>query len=169
MLILLMFFVLTRADAQNEFAATAFYNEFKKIVEDAQNGFANAKGEKRKSEYPELSVEYKTKLMLPLADSGKLVIPNNGYPYVVYYFEPDKVRLKIDQRGVNLREAVVTAFNKPLYARTETILINNYPLTNTLYFLKPGESRSGAAVFRQSIYFHNGRYYLSFEIRGKKE
>jgi hypothetical protein len=169
MLVLFLPFVLIQANAQNEFAATAFYNEFRKIQEDAQTGFINCRGAKRNSEYKDLATEYKTKLMLPLADSGKLVVPFSGHPYVIYYFEPDKGRLKIDQRGLNLRDAVVTAFGKPLYARTETILINNYPFTSTLYFTEPEESRSGAALFRQCIYFYSGKYYLSFEMRGKKE
>ena len=75
MLILFQFFVLNKANAQNEFAATAFYNEFNKIYADAQTGFLICKGTKRKSEFEELATEYRAKLMLPLADSGKLVVP----------------------------------------------------------------------------------------------
>jgi hypothetical protein len=167
MLILVLLFTLTKANAQNEFAATAFYNEFKKIYEDAQTGFATCKGAKRNSEFEELATEYRAKMMLPLADSGKVVVPITGNPYVIFYFEPDKVRLKVDQRGVNLRDAIVIAFGKPLYARTETILINNYPFTNTLYFTEPEENQPAVAVFRQRIYYNSGKYYLSFEIRGK--
>ncbi len=161
--------MLTEANAQNEFAAKAFYIDFQKIYEDAQNGFSTNKGAKKQSEFEELAPEYKVKLMLPLADSGKVVIPVNGNPYVIYYFEPDKARLKIDQMGVNLRDAIVTIFGKPLFMRTETTIINNYPFTNTLYFTTPEETRSVAAVFRQCIYFSNGKYYLSFEIRGKQQ
>jgi len=166
--VLFLFFILTKAHAQNEFAATAFYNDFKRICADAQAGFIACKGVKRESDFEELSFEYRVKWLLPLADSGKLVEPHSGNPYVIYFFEPDKFRLKVDQRGVNLREAVVTAFDTPLYSRTETTLVNNYPFTNTLYFTTPDENRSALAVFRQCIYFSNGKYFLSFEIRGKK-
>ena len=164
--VLFLFFLLTEAHAQNEFAATAFYNDFKLISADAQTGFRTIRGTKRISEFEELAAEYRVKLMLPLADSGKLLVPVNGKPYVIYYFEPDKIRLKMDQRGVNLRDAIVTAFGKPLYARTETSIINNYPFTNTLYFADPEENRQAMALFRQCLYYSNGKYFLSFEIRG---
>lgn len=169
MLILFLLFVLSKANAQNEFAATAFYNDFKKIYADGQTGFTACKGAKRKTGFEELALEYRAKLMLPLTDSGKVVVPVSGNPYVIYYFEPDKMRLKVDQLGVNLRDAVVTAFDKPLYTRAETTIINNYPFTNTLYFIEPVENPAAIAVFRQCIYFSEGKYYLSFEIRGKKE
>jgi hypothetical protein len=153
---------------QNEFAATAFYNEFKKIYTDAKNGFIESKGNERVSEFPELTKEFKVKLMLPLADSGKIVETNKGDAYVTYYFEPDKVRLKVDQRGAHLRDAILTAVNQPLYARTETIMIDNKPLSNTWYFTDPGETKTAAAAFKLSIYFKESKYFLSLEIRGKK-
>ena len=165
----MLLFMLTQANAQNEFAATAFYNQFRNVYEDAQTGFVNCKGPKKHSEFKELNTEYRAKMMLPLADSGKVVVPVTGTPYVIYYFEPDKVRLRIDQRGVNLRDAVITAYGKPMYSRTETILVNNYPFTNTLYYTEPEETRTSAAMFRQCIYFHEDKYYLSFEIKGKKD
>ena len=107
--------------------------------------------------------------MLPLADSGKVVFPVVGNPYVIYYFEPDKVRLIVDQRGANLRDAIVLAFSKPLYSRTTTSINDNYPFTSTLFFTEPDEDKYAAAVFRQCIYYKGGKYFLSFEIRGKKE
>ncbi len=166
-ILFLIVFNISAAFGQNEFAATVFYTEFKKIYADAQTGFVTYKGEKRKSEFEELATEYKMKLLLPLADSGKIIVPVSGNPYVQYYFEPDKVRLKVDQRGAHLRDAVLTAFEKPLYARTETTLVNNYPLTNAWYFTDSKETRSAFAAFKMSIYYLNGKYYLSFEIRGK--
>ena len=121
-----------------------------------------------KSEFEELAIEYKVKLLLPLADSGKIVFPVSGTnPYVVYFFESDKVRLKVDQRATNLRDAILTVFDKPLYARTETSIINNRPFTNSWYFTDPAETRSAFAAFRVNIYFNEGKYYLAFEIRGK--
>jgi len=167
--ILFLLFVLTKANAQNEFAANAFYNDFKKIYNDGQTGFSACKGAKRKTGFEELASEYQAKIMLPLADSGKVVVPVSGNPYVIYYFEPDKMRLKIDQLGLNLRDALVTAFDKPLYTRAETTIINNYPFTNTLYYTEPVENPSATAIFRQCIYFSNGKYYLSFEMRGRRE
>lgn len=168
--IILFFLLLSVAEVygQNEFAATAFYTDFKKIYEDAQAGFVNYKGDKKKSEFEELATEYKVKLLLPLADSGKIVFPVSvNRPYVVYYFESSRVRLKVDQRAMNLREALLTVFDQPLYARSETTMINNHPFTNTWYFTDPAETRSAWAAFRMNIYFMEGKYILAFEIRGK--
>src|SRR5258705_5664464 len=168
--IILFFLCLTVAEVygQNEFAATAFYTDFKKIYEDAQAGFVNYKGDRIKSEFEELATEYKVKLLLPLADSGKIVFPvSANRPYFVYYFEPSKSRLKVDQRSADLRDAVLTVFDQPLYSRTETTMINNHPYTNAFYFTDLAETRSAMAVFRINIYFNEGKYYLAFEIRGK--
>lgn len=169
MVILFQFFVVIAASAQNEFAATAFYNEFNKVFADAQKGFSACKGTARKTGYEALQAEFKSRCLLPLADSGRIIIPISANPYIVFYFEPDKSRLKIDQLGVNLRDAVVIAYGQQLYSRTETFLMNNYPFTNTLFFTNPDEERATAALFRQCIYYDNGKYYLSFEIKGKKE
>lgn len=168
--LLLLFFLsgIVKVFGQNEFAATAFYNEFKKIYADATNGFIENKGSERRSEFPELTKEYKVKKLLPLADSGKIVETMKGDSYVIYYFEPDKVRLKVDQRGAHLRDAILIAINQPLYARSETVMIENKPLSNTWYFTDPEETRTAAAAFKLSIYFKAGKYFLSLEIRGKK-
>lgn len=167
-LLFFLLFNLSEVFGQNEFAATAFYKDFKKIYNDAQAGFVNYKGAKRISEFEELATEYKVKLLLPLADSGKIVFPvSDNRPYVIYFFEPGKTRLKVDQRAMNLREAVQIAFEKPLYLRTETNLINNHPFTNSYFFTDPDETRSGQAEFRMSIYYKEKKYFLSFEIRGK--
>jgi hypothetical protein len=167
MVILILFFSILRASGQNEFASTAFYKDFQKIYSDAQKGFPDYKGKKKASEFEELVDEYQVKLMLPLADSGKIVIPASGLPYAVYFFEPDKNRLKVDQRGANLRDAVLISLGQQLYARTETTTINNKPLSNTWYFTEPNETKLALAAFRLSIYYQDGKYNLSFEIRGK--
>jgi hypothetical protein len=170
--IILFFLVLsiTEVNGQNEFAATAFYSDFKKIYNDAQTGFVEYKGEKRKSDFEELAAEFNVKLLIPLADSGKIVFPvSDSIPYVIYFFEPGKQRLKVDQRASNLRDAILIAFDQTLYSRTETSIIDNHPFTNSLYFTDPAETRSAKAVFRMNIYFKEDKYYLSFEIRGKKE
>ncbi|HQV60608.1 MAG: hypothetical protein IPQ25_13460 [Chitinophagaceae bacterium] len=166
--ILFLVIISMEANSQNEFAATSFYNEFNKIYADAQEGFVKNKGTKRISEYEELVDEHKAKWMLPLADSGKIVFPASGFPYVIYYFEPSKTRLKVDQRGAYLRDAVATAFDKPLYTISETKIINNFPYTDTWFFTEQGEFRKTFAIFRQTIYNNNGKFYLSFQIRGKK-
>lgn len=170
---ILLFFLLiamTEVSGQNEFAAAAFYSDFKKIYNDAQAGFNAYKGEKRSSEFEELATEFNTKQLLPLADSGKIVFPNSdNRPFVVYFFEPHKSRLKIDQRAMYLREAVQIAFEKPLFLRTETILFNNHPFTNSYLFTDAEEARPGQAEFRMSIYYKDKQYHLSFEIRGKNE
>jgi len=162
-----LFLLLAKANAQNEFAATAFYTEFKKIYEDGQTGFLNCKAEQRKTGLEDLQKEYRIKMLLPLADSGKLVVPSKGSPYVIYYFEPDKLRLKVDQRGANLRDAVVTAFDKPLAIRSETTIVNNQPFSVTDYSLVTDQS--GPVLFRQIIYYNAGKFYLSLEIRGRRQ
>jgi hypothetical protein len=109
-------------------------------------------------------------MQLPLSDSGKIVFPvSDNLPYAIFYFEPAKSRIKVDQRAMNLRDALFIVFDQPLYSRTETTLINNHPFTNSFYFINPDESRSAMADFRMNIYFNEGKYYLAFEIRGKKE
>jgi hypothetical protein len=168
-LVLLLLIGVIRVNGQNEFAASAFFEEFKKIYADAQKGFTENKGVIRESEYPGLTEEFNSKLQLPLADSGKVVVPIKGNPYLIYYFEPEKVRLKIDLRGANLRDAIVMSMNQPLYSRTESTVADNRPFSNTWYFLKPDETRKTDALFVISIYFKENKYYLSLEIRGKKE
>jgi len=163
-----IFLLVSKTYCQNEFAATAFYSEFLKILADAQNGFTLCKGEKIKNESEVLTSAYKSKCLLPLADSGIIVVPVSGNPFVLFYFEPDKIRLKVDQRGANLRDAIVTAYGPPLYSRTETTLINNFPLSDSFYFTDPNETRQDFAIFRMTIFYKDSKYYLSLEIRGKK-
>ena len=166
--VLIFFFFFTKAEAQNEFTATAFYKDFKKIVADGQKGFSDCKGSQRKTGFEDIVAEYRCKCLLSQADSGRILFPVSSNPYAVYYFHPDKVRLKIDQQGADLREAIMFAFEKPLYSRSETYLVNNRPFTNTLYFTDPNENKGSLAVFRQCIYYNNdGKYMMSIEIRGK--
>nr|MBP6417451.1 hypothetical protein [Chitinophagaceae bacterium] len=69
----------------------------------------------------------------------------------------------------NLRDAIALAFEKPLYSRTSTTITDNQPFTSTLYYTDPNEDKYSAALFRQCIFYKGGKYYLSFEIRGKKD
>jgi hypothetical protein len=167
-MILFQLFTCLQVSAQNEFAATVFYKEFQRVYAEAQNGFESCKGAQRKTGFEELQLEYKTKCLLPLADSGKIIVPHHGNSYSIFYFEPDKLRLKIDQRALNLRDAVVTAIDLPLFARTETFLLNNHPFTKTLFFNDPEKENSADALFIMSIFFNEGKYFLSFEVKGKK-
>jgi hypothetical protein len=163
-LFLIILTVTLKAIGQNEFAATAFYKEFMKVYSDARNGFSENKGSERASAFPELTKEYDIKILLPLADSGKIVESAKGTAYAIYYFEPDKVRLKVDQRGAHLRDAVQVALNLPLYAFTETTLVDNKPLTNTWYFTDPLENRKTAAAFSMGIFYNRGLYHLTLQI-----
>jgi len=156
------------ANAQSEFASASFYQDFKKIYTDGQTGFTAYKGAPLKSEYPELQTEYKVKPSLPPADSGKLVFPVNGHPYAVYYFEPFKNRIKTDQKALGLREAIITAYEQPLYVRTETKMVDNKAFTNSYFFSGPDDNKVSQALFRTSIYYKDDKYYLLLEIKGKK-
>ncbi len=169
--ILFFFFIFSflQVKGQNEFTATAFYKDFQKIYTDAKNGFAIYTGKSRIQNSEESNPEFDVKLLLPLADSGKIVVPQSGIPYVIYYFEPEKMRLKVDQRGANLRDAILNVLGKQVIVRSETSIVDNHPLTNTWYFIDPQEKRLAYADFKMSIYFQNGKYFLSLEIRGKKE
>jgi hypothetical protein len=162
------FFYCLRASSQNEFAATAFYRDLHKIMDDAMLGFLQNKGKPVTSEFEGLTEEFRVKWMLPLADSGKIVFPKTSYPYVLYYFEPAKQRLVTDQKGANLRDAIALATNKPLYTRSETILIDNVPVTNTWIFDKENESLKSQALYLLSIYKMDSKYYLSLQINGRR-
>lgn len=161
-------FVSISVSGQNEFGANAFYADLKKIYAEAQTGFPTLKGEIYKDQSSDLWDVYKITTLLPLVDSGKIIFPRNGDPYVLFFFEPDKVRLKVDQRGANLRDAIVVAFEKPLFARTETTIIGDYPHTNSWYFINSNETNKENAVFKMSIYYSVSKYFLTLEIRGKK-
>lgn len=156
------------AKAQNEFASTSFYEDLKKIYTDGQAGFANYKGAQLKSAYPELQTEYKVKLPLSPADSGKLIFPVTSNPYAVYYFEPAKNRIKTDQKALGLREAILSVYEEPLYVRTVTTVINEHPFTNSYFFTDANEALASKALFRTSIYYQDEKYYLLLEIRGKQ-
>jgi hypothetical protein len=156
------------AFSQNEFAAAAFYTDFKKIHSDAQSGFIENKGVKKFQERGIGNDEFAVKLMLPLADSGKIIFPVNGNPFVEYFFQSSKKKEEVDQRAVNLREALLTIVGKPLYTRTETVSFKKMSFSTTYFFDDPATTRPELAVFSSHIKQHNGRYILSFRIMGKK-
>ena len=161
----LLILAFLNANGQDEFGSTAFYSDLKKILSDAQQGFSKFKGEKRSAEFEELNDEYRVKFLLPLADSGKIVVPNIGTPFVTYYFEPNRNRLKVDQRAMSLRDAIVTVYEKPLYLKSETVILNNRPFTNTWLFRSPEETKNSEALFHIMIYYDEKQYFLSLDIR----
>lgn len=167
LLLIFMLAFATSLFSQNEFAARAFYTDFIIICEDAANGFSSLKGKERISEYPGLTKEYEINLLLPLADSAKIIIAENKKPQAIFYFEPSKLRLKTDQKGANLREAITIAYGKPLSARTETFLVDDTPVSNTWFFEGTDEQPKQQALFIIGIYNREELYYLSLQINGK--
>ena len=154
---------------QNEFAASVFYKEFQKIYNDAQSGFKEYRGAKRKVAMEELVDEFRIKKLLPLADSGKIVFPLNGRPYAEFYFQPGKSKAEINDRALNLREAVLTAFGKPLYSRSETIVNKKSTLNHSWFYTEPEHSDTRSAIFKSTISGSGRNYALSFRIFGKAD
>ncbi len=152
-------------NGQNEFAATSFYTQLKKVYEDRHNIFDNYKGPKLKAKYPELAEEYRCKVLLPLSDSGKIVIPYNGNPYAIFYFEPEKRKAKLDKRAMYLRDAVSTAYDGPLFARTTTTQVGKHFFSNTYLYTTEEETNTAKALFRLYVYYEEKRYKLLLEIK----
>jgi hypothetical protein len=80
-LLIILLIISFRANAQNEFAATAFYNDFRNVATDASKGFHSLKGEAIRHRVN----EYQLKEMLPLADSGSVIITSSElkYAYII--------------------------------------------------------------------------------------
>lgn len=154
--------------AQNEFSAKAFYTDFNKVCEEAKRGFQDITGKEKISEFPGLTKEYAVKLILPLADSGKVIFPDFSRPYALYYFEPSRNRLKTDQKGADLREAIIIAMNRPVCTRTETTLVADIPVSNTWFFEGNNESAKTEAICQISIFSRNNLYYLTLQINGNR-
>jgi hypothetical protein len=164
---LLFLFLAFYADCQDEFGSSTFYNAVRKVQAEGLNGFEQLKGNVLRTPYPELRKEYRVKTMLPLADSGKIVVPAEGVPFALYYFEPEKKMETINERATSLRDALVKAYGNPLYTKTITTTTGKKVHSDTYYFSDPGESHTSKALFRTTIYSQGRRYFLSFEIRGK--
>lgn len=160
-------FNIVTAYGQNEFAASSFYTTFKKIQEDGEKGFAQFKGPQLKSQFSEIKVEYKIKLLLPLADSGKIVVPAAGNPYAVYFFEPEKRKENIDERAVHLREAILTAHANPLYAKTVSTTLDRWIHSDTYFYAETNQNHTSLALYRISVFYQDGKYHLLLEIKGK--
>lgn len=158
----------TGLNGQNEFAANAFYNEFRKMEEDARSGFTRYKGEKISQDRDTSQGEFRVKLLLPLADSGRIVFPGTGAPYVEYFFQPVKYPEEINRVAANLKEAIVTAYGKPLFVRSETVQPGKGLYNVSWFFTDPGEKSTAAAEFRTSIFYRDKLYFLAFRIYGKR-
>ena len=91
----------------------------------------------------------------------------NGKPYAEYYFPATKSKESIDLRAARLREAVATAYNKPLFTRSETFRSVNMPFSNTWFYNETDQQNTAAAIFRTSI-VKSGKYYImSFRLIGE--
>ena len=166
---ILAVFALQHASAQNEFAANGFYTSVRKLLEDGDSAFQLNRGSKRIANFPELADEYNLKTLFPVADSGKIVIPKTGSPFAVLYFDPSSKREKIEARATHLREALITAFGKPFTIKTITSQVNNHLFSDTYYFEDANTTNTASAIFRTSVYFQAGEYFISLEIRGRKK
>lgn len=166
LIILLALFNCLIVFGQNEFAATSFYTAFKKVYDDKEKGFETYKGNKVKAKYEALADEYRSKLLLPLSDSGKIVVPKSGRPYAIFYFETEKKKEKIDERAVNLRDAISTAYAKPLFARTTTTKVGDHFFSDTYFYTEEKEDNTAKALFRINVFYEAKRYHLSLEIKG---
>lgn len=151
--------------AQDEFASNGFYSAVKKIQTERQNGFEQLKGRPLQSDYPELKKEYRAKVLLPLADSGRIIEPVEGQPYAIYFFEPEKKRDKIETRAASLRDGLVKSQDSPLYSRTTSTTRGKEVFTDTYFFTDPEETHVSKALFRISVYMQDKKYHLAAEIR----
>jgi hypothetical protein len=165
-ILLLLLFAGMFAHAQDEFASTTFYNAIKKVRADSQTGFEQLKGNILQTPFADIRKEYRVKFMLPLADSGKIVIPAAGSPFAVYFFEAEKKKENINERAVSLREAIVASHGEPLYTRTISTTVKEEIHSDTYFYTDPEETHTSKALFRTTIYKQKKRYHLSFEIRG---
>lgn len=158
------------AYSQNEFAAVSFYKAFRKVNDDARNGFSETRGDRLKSTFEDLHEEYKVTVMLPLADSGKLIVPAGGNPRVSYYFEPEKKKQKVDERAVHLRDAILVAYEKPLFARTITTTLGKRVQSDTYLFAEDHNTdiHVSKALYRISVYYKHGKYQLVLDIQGQR-
>ena len=162
----ILVFSFSKSFSQNEFAASVFYNDFKKIHADALQGFSKYKGSKKQGGNNTAGEEYRIKLLLPLADSGHIVFPSIDKPYAEFFFQTANTKKQIDQRAVNLREALLTAYEQPLSTRTESSMTKGNIFSNTYFFTNQEDK---PAIFKISIYQLDKRYYLTLRMMGNKE
>ncbi len=166
----IFFFILMSMNSfcQNEFAAASFYDALKKLQQDGVNGFSTYKGVQLKSEFEEINDEFRAKLLLPLADSGKIVIPENGNPYALYFFEAEKKKEQADARALNLLEALVTAHSKPLYAKTITTTVKDKIYSDTYLYSDEHETHASKALMQVNVFHKKDKYHLTLKILGEK-
>ena len=155
-----------KSAAQNEFAATAFYTSLREFYTDAQNGFVVSKGTKIPENPNTFTDEYSVKSLLPLADSGKIVWPLLGNPYVVFYLETAKRIEEAEKRAGNLREVIEKVFNQRFFIMTESRREGASYFTDSYFYTNQQETRKFKACFRITVLSENNRYKMQFEIRG---
>ncbi len=161
-LILMVVSISFAAAAQNEFANEKFYSAVKKIVADGQNGFALYKGAKTGG-LGSLMTFYKTTLLLPGADSGKITVPVIGNPDVSYDLKPAKTLEQATQKIKDLAAALKTASSKTLYEQAQTSELKGFTFYKTLL------STTGlfdAADFELYTTLDKGVYMINLKIKG---
>jgi hypothetical protein len=155
-LLIILLIISFRANAQNEFAATAFYNDFRNVATDASKGFHSLKGEAIRHRVN----EYQLKEMLPLADSGSVIITSSELKYAVYYFEPEKKMEKADTRALHLREAIVNALSISMNSKTTTSTVNQHSYSSTML----SSATTNDELFQIDRYYKAGKYYVRLKI-----
>lgn len=153
------------AQAQNEFANEKFYSAVKKIVADGQNGFALYKGPKLRS-LGSIMTFYKTTLMLPGADSGKITEAVIGNPDVSYDFKPAKTLELASQKIKYLAEALKTASSKTLYEQQKTNTIKTFTFYKTLLYTTASPGVFDSPDFELYTTLEKGVYMINLKIKG---
>jgi hypothetical protein len=153
------------ARAQNEFANEKFYSAVKKITADGQNGFALYKGAKTGG-LGSIMTFYKTTLLLPGADSGKITIPVIGHPDASYDFKPAKTLELASQKIKYLAAALKTASSKTLYEQQKTSELKGFTFYKTLLYTTASPGLFDAADFELYTTLDKGVYMINLKIKG---
>ncbi|MBL7747511.1 MAG: hypothetical protein JNM19_08815 [Chitinophagaceae bacterium] len=167
--LLLFLAMVTTGLAQNPFATNTFYDEFKKVYGDGQNGFPATKG----AWINETGIfydNYKVTTRLPGADSGKLSIPQViGFPLVAYYFKPSGTLAAAKKSETNLHVAVKTAWAAPLIEVKRTDTLKEFIFYKTLFYKDVAAQKRFEPEFETYIVKEKGVYLLVLTINGRNE
>lgn len=164
-LFLIAVIIACTASAQSEFANEKFYAAVKKIYADGQNGFTQYKGDKLRS-LGSLITFYKTGLLLPGADSGKIIVSVIGNPDVSYDFKPVKTYEQAAQKIKYLAEALRTASGKTLYEQQRENRVKDFTFYKTLLYTKASPGAYDDADFELYTTLDKGVYIINLKIKG---
>jgi len=165
LLILMVASISFAASAQNEFANEKFYSAVKKITADGQNGFALYKGAKTGG-LGSIMTFYKTTLLLPGADSGKITVPVMGNPDVSYDFKPAKTYEQASQKIKYLAAALKTASSKTLYEQEKTSKLKEFTFYKTLLYTTASPGIFDVADLELYTTLDKGVYKINLKIKG---